>query len=475
MAVGFGDDIVCTITNTRETGKLEVVKKLNPNTDPGKFNLQIDGNTDPNAANVGDGGSTGEETRNTGTHTVGETAGTGTALADYQKSIVCKGANGTGSVVAQTSGDSAGPLNVSVGFGDDIVCTITNTRETGTIVVTKNLNPNSDPGKFNLQIDGSSPNAGSQNVGHGGTTGAVTVNTGSHSVGETEGTGTSLSNYTSSISCSNGTSGAGTSLSGVVVTYGQQVTCTITNTRNTGTIEVIKKLVPTVDPGRFNLQVDGTTKKTDAGDGGTTGAVTVNTGPSHSVGETAGTGTTLSHFNSSIACTRNGSPANSGNGTSLGGITVNKNDVVVCTITNTRAPRPGRMTGGGSVFGTNSFRTTHGFELHCDKNNLPNRLQINWGGGVGAFHLLTLTSAFCFDDPTIGPYPPTAEFDTYVGTGIGRYKDQDNATAEWTFTDAGEPGTVDRATIKIRDAFGNVVLFVSGTLQRGNQQAHLSN
>ena len=189
--------------------------------------------------------------------------------------------------------------------------------------------------------------------------------------------------------------------------------------------------MPSVDPGRFNLQVDGTTKKTDAGDGGTTGPVTVNTGSGHSVGETAGTGTLLSHFVSSISCTRNGSPAEQGNGTTLSGITVNKNDTVVCTITNTRASRPGRMTGGGSVFGTNSFRTTHGFELHCDKNNLPNRLQINWGGGVGAFHLLTLTSAFCFDDPTIGPYPPAAEFDTFVGTGIGRYKDRSNATAEW--------------------------------------------
>ena len=85
---------------------------------------------------------------NTGTHTVGETAGIGTDLADYQKSIVCKGANGTGSIVAQTSGDSAGPLNVTVRIGDDIVCTITNTRETGTLVVAKDLSPYGDPGKF---------------------------------------------------------------------------------------------------------------------------------------------------------------------------------------------------------------------------------------------------------------------------------------------------------------------------------------
>ncbi len=91
------------ITNTRETGKLEVRKSLSPTDDPGKFNLQIDGTTDPDAGNVGNGGSTGEQTLNTGSHTVGETAGTSTALADYQKSIVCKDDNGTGTTVAETS------------------------------------------------------------------------------------------------------------------------------------------------------------------------------------------------------------------------------------------------------------------------------------------------------------------------------------------------------------------------------------
>ena len=96
------------ITNTRETGKLEVRKDLEPNTDPGKFNLQIDNVTDPDAINVGDGGSTGEKVLNTGNHTVRETAGTATSLADYLKSIVCKGDNGTGAVVASSSGRRQG-------------------------------------------------------------------------------------------------------------------------------------------------------------------------------------------------------------------------------------------------------------------------------------------------------------------------------------------------------------------------------
>jgi purine nucleosidase len=105
-----------------------------------------------------------------------------------------------------------------------------------------------------------------------------------------------------------------------------------------GTIEVRKVIVPGDDPGRFDLQVDGVTEKTDASDGDTTGPVPVATGTNHSVGELAGTETSLSDYSSSISCTRNGAPAESGSGTSLAGITANPNDVDVCTITNTRVP-----------------------------------------------------------------------------------------------------------------------------------------
>ena len=78
---------------------------------------------------------------------MGEIAGTTPTLADYQKSIECKDSNGTGSVVATVGPDSAGPLNVTVGYGDDIVCTITNTRETGKLEVVKDLIPSNDPGR----------------------------------------------------------------------------------------------------------------------------------------------------------------------------------------------------------------------------------------------------------------------------------------------------------------------------------------
>jgi hypothetical protein len=130
-----------------------------------------------------------------------------------------------------------------------------------------------------------------------------------------------------------------------------------------------------------------------------------------------------------------------------------------------------RMTGGGSVIdpaGNPTTRVTHGFELYCDVTKGPNNLEVNWGNGNN-FHLTSLTSATCTDDPSITPNPPAAGFDTYHGTGTGTLNGVAGATIDFTFTDAGEPGTSDHATIIIN---GGATLSVSGNLQNGNQQAH---
>ncbi len=128
----------------------------------------------------------------------------------------------------------------------------------------------------------------------------------------------------------------------------------------------------------------------------------------------------------------------------------------------------GRMTGGGTV-GTSNVR--HGFELHCDAGVGPNNLQVSWSKG-NKFHLETLESATCSDDPTITPNPPEAGFDTYVGKGMGRYNGVSGYTIEFKFTDAGEPGINDHAKISITAPDSSVVLSVSGNINRGNQQAH---
>jgi len=161
---------------------------------------------------------------------------------------------------------------------------------------------------------------------------------------------------------------------------------------------------------------------------------------------------------------------------------VEQTATATATVTAIDCNVPGRMTGGGSVFTDEddippgNIRVTHGFEIHCDLSE-PNRLEVNWKtsarGKENRFHLLELTSATCIDDPAIEPNPPGADFDTFIGTGTGRYNGVDGATIEFTFTDAGEPGTVDTATYRITAADGTVVLEVSvKNLTFGNHQAH---
>jgi hypothetical protein len=139
-------------------------------------------------------------------------------------------------------------------------------------------------------------------------------------------------------------------------------------------------------------------------------------------------------------------------------------------------PCEGRMTGGGSVFAKGVGRVTHGFELHCDASQVPNNLEVNWGKGkkgANKFHLTELTWARCLDFPLINEAPPVAGFDAYLGFGKGRLNGEPGATILFGFSDEGEPGKNDRATMVIRDADGNVVLTVLvAKLKNGNHQAH---
>ena len=146
---------------------------------------------------------------------------------------------------------------------------------------------------------------------------------------------------------------------------------------------------------------------------------------------------------------------------------------ILCDVTIETAIQPilkGRMTGGGSVFTEDNVRVTHGFTLHCNVVESPNSLEVNWEGN--RFHLESLDSVLCTDDPNIDPNPPAADFDTYEGKGSGRYNGVSGATALWTFTDASQPGRNDTAAIRIFDAGGNLVLEVANNLNSGNHQAH---
>ncbi len=111
----------------------------------------------------------------------------------------------------------------------DATCVFHNRRQTGTLTVNEVLAPASDPGLFNLQIDGATAGSGA-NVGNGGTTGAVTVASDSHPVGAAAGTGTNLADYTASVSCVDSSGPVAVSSGSVAVADGQDVVCTVTLT-----------------------------------------------------------------------------------------------------------------------------------------------------------------------------------------------------------------------------------------------------
>jgi hypothetical protein len=113
--------------------------------------------------------------------------------------------------------------------------------------------------------------------------------------------------------------------------------CYVTNTRDTGTIKVTKKLVPATDSGKFNLLIDGQAKATNVGDGGTTGTQTVLPG-THTVAETAGTATDLSNYDSSTSCVDKAHTAKPAD--TDGSLAVAKGDQWDCVITNTRKSTP---------------------------------------------------------------------------------------------------------------------------------------
>src|SRR6185503_1643428 len=169
----------------------------------------------------------------------------------------------------------------------------------------------------------------------GDSTPYVNVAVGSNpTVAELAGTGTDLGDYESSIACS-GDSSASSSDAGPLslgdLAAGDVVDCTVTNKRKPR-VKVTKQIVSShSDGGLFDLQVNGSTKKADAGDGGATGYVNVAVDSNPTVGEGAGTGTTLGDYASSIACTGDSDASSSNTGPlSLGDLAAG--DVVDCTI-----------------------------------------------------------------------------------------------------------------------------------------------
>ncbi len=127
--------------------------------------------------------------------------------------------------------------------GQNVTCTITNNDQSGSIRITKDVVPNNSS-KWNFTITTSIPGAGGpysipgigDGLGDGDSHALHGLMSGPYTITET-----SDSNYATSISCNDGSTATGNSIN-VDVSLGEELECTFTNTRNTGSLKV-RKLV----------------------------------------------------------------------------------------------------------------------------------------------------------------------------------------------------------------------------------------
>ncbi len=318
------EEIACPV------GKLEVRKALSPTSDPGKFDLWI-GST-LLADEVGHNGSTGEQELDAGTYTFSETADGETSLAGYSPSVSCVDTAKQNAPVAATAGQDAS-WSVAVTDTSDIVCTITNTRKTGTLTVTKVVT-NDNGGSAACNAFGFKVNGGSTIGFEADCSNVLTLPTGSYSVTEP-----AVNGYdTTYANCSN-----------VAVTAGQNATCTVTNNDRPGTL-IVKKVL-TADDGSeaevtdFSFRVNGGSPISFEADG--QNEIQVNAG-TYSVVETDADGFTTGYANCSGLQIPNGGSA-------------------TCTISND--DQPGTLIvnkvikGGDADFDDFSFRVNGGSEI----------------------------------------------------------------------------------------------------------------
>jgi hypothetical protein len=134
--------------------------------------------------------------------------------------------------------------------------------------------------------------------------------------------------------------------------------------------------------------------------------------------------------------------------------------------------KEGRMTGHGHNVTAEHGKVQWEFRNSvCGSDRFPD-LKVEWGDGQRFVLTSYSVPLRCLDTPA-SEGMPRAGFDTIVGQGAGRLNGE-AATASFRFTDNGEPGRDDLATITITDGDGNVVLSVTDLTagRGGNHQAH---
>ena len=304
VSVAIGEDATCTITNDDQAPSLTLVKVVD--NDNGGEAVATDWTltaTGPTGFS-GDGTASSDATFEAGSYDLSEDGPAGYDPSDWD----CVG--GT-----QVDADT-----VSVAIGEDATCTITNDDIPATLIVEKIV----EGGDLACEDFSFSVNEGTPVAFEDDCSNELTVDAGDYTVveePEVDGYTTTYENCTD-LSLAND----------------ETATCTITNTRDTGDLEIVKQLEPSGDPGSFDLLLDGNVEFAGASDGDTTGPITVETGTFEVSEEAADAEHPLSDYDSSISCidlnTEDDDEVASGDGTALF-VDVTKDSDIVCTITNT--------------------------------------------------------------------------------------------------------------------------------------------
>ncbi len=234
VTLNEGQNISCTITNQDLPATL-IVKKHVINDNGGllgasDFTMNVTGTNVSDASFVGDEDGT-TITLNSGNYSVDEDN-----VSTYSKTL---GTDCSGTIVN----------------GETKTCVITNDDISPTLTVVKTVVPESDNGLFDLLIDGQTK---AEDIGDNGTTGAIDVNVGDHTVSEVAGESTDLSEYVAVIG------GDCDSDGNVTLALAENKTCTITNTKN-GHLIVQKTTVPSGDEEVFGITATGSGTITGGG------------------------------------------------------------------------------------------------------------------------------------------------------------------------------------------------------------------
>ncbi|MBI4038247.1 hypothetical protein HY387_01190 [Candidatus Daviesbacteria bacterium] len=181
----------------------------------------------------------------------------------------------------------------------------------------------------------------------------------------------------------------------VTVTSGGTFHVNVTNTRDAGTIKVIKEVDP-ADNSQWDITISGPTPNNNTlGDGDSTGELTSATG-TYTISETGHTGTNASDYNSSYSCEDATAVVASGSGTTISNLTLSKDQNIVCTFTNSIKR--------GSISGV-KFEDGHGDGIKDISDNGLGSWTINLTGtATDTKTTASLTGSYSFNNLLPGTY-----------------------------------------------------------------------